>query len=366
MSQQQNTTSSYAQAKAKHPRMGKRWEAEEDERLKKAYEAFRATGLGGFDQFLDKLVAEFGRASGGMRARLAQYFDDVPGWDYAQDKYRKEQAQSELEAAFSPERDVKLKAAYESYVQKKDETYISFSKRMSQMLGGVAPRLIKLRLEQLVGTVAAYKKADIVFGSASGSSARPWEAPLTHIDFSDNPEAQEVLRIMDETSDNLFLTGEAGTGKSTLLQYFRQRTKKNVVVLAPTGVAALNVGGQTIHSFCGFGPDITLSKVKRSGSWSPKKKLLAQIDTIVIDEISMVRADLLDCVDKFLQLNSPRGHLPFGGYQMVFIGDLFQLPPVEKDFVAGDGLLKQYPSPYFFDSIVFRTTNFLHMVFIGD
>jgi ATP-dependent exoDNAse (exonuclease V) alpha subunit len=232
-----------------------------------------------------------------------------------------------------------------------------------------------------------YKREDVKEAVAVSRTTRAWETPLEQVDFSNNPEALRALQIMDETTGNLFLTGEAGTGKSTLLQYFRQTTKKNVVVLAPTGVAALNVGGQTIHSFCGFGPDITIDKVKRSSGWSPKKKLLAQIDTIVIDEISMVRADLLDCVDKFLQLNSPRGHMPFGGYQMVFIGDLFQLPPVEKDFVyqnRADRMQmvdpslfegvdeiyseqvfrtsnRNYDSPYFFDSYVFRTTNFAHV-----
>ena len=131
------------------------------------------------------------------------------------------------------------------------------------------------------------------------------------------------------------MTGEAGTGKSTLLQHFRHTTEKNIVVLAPTGVAALNVEGQTIHSFCAFGPDITLSKVKKLNPTSAKFKVLQKLSTVVIDEISMVRADLLDCVDKFLRINGPAGNLPFGGLQMVFIGDLYQLPPVEKDFGSG-------------------------------
>jgi hypothetical protein len=163
---------------------------------------------------------------------------------------------------------------------------------------------------------------------------------------------------MQNTRENLFLTGEAGTGKSTLLQNFRKTTEKNIVVLAPTGVAALNVQGQTIHSFCAFGPDITLQKVKKLGPSSGKHKLLQQLNTIVIDEISMVRADLLDCVDKFLRINGPAGDLPFGGLQMVFIGDLYQLPPVDRDFGAGDGLIKEYASPYFFDSRAFKSAKF--------
>lgn len=236
---------------------------------------------------------------------------------------------------------------------------------MTESLGGIAPRLVRSRLEQIFGVPMLYKREDVKEAVAVSRTTRAWETPLEQVDFSNNPEALRALQIMDETTGNLFLTGEAGTGKSTLLQYFRQTTKKNVVVLAPTGVAALNVGGQTIHSFCGFGPDITIDKVKRSSGWSPKKKLLAQIDTIVIDEISMVRADLLDCVDKFLQLNSPRGHMPFGGYQMVFIGDLFQLPPVEKDFVYQNRADRmQMVDPSLFEGVdeiyseqVFRTSN---------
>ena len=163
---------------------------------------------------------------------------------------------------------------------------------------------------------------------------------------------------MEQTNQNLFLTGEAGTGKSTLLQFFRKTTKKNVAVLAPTGVAALNVEGQTIHSFCAFGPDITLQKVKKLNPTSAKFQLLQKINTIIIDEIFMVRADLLDCVEKFLKINGPVPSMPFGGIQMVFIGDLYQLPPVEKDFNAGDGLIKMYNSPYFFDAYAFKNSHF--------
>jgi ATP-dependent DNA helicase PIF1 len=182
--------------------------------------------------------------------------------------------------------------------------------------------------------------------------------PLLKVDFSNNPTALDALKIMQESGENLFLTGEAGTGKSTLLKYFRQITEKNIVVLAPTGVAALNVDGQTIHSFCSFGPDITLSKVKKLGPTTSKFQLLQKLNIIVVDEISMVRADLLDCLDKFLRLNGPMPNLPFGGLQMVFIGDLYQLPPVENKGEGGGGLFKEYQSQYFFDSHVFKGSKF--------
>ncbi len=166
-----------------------------------------------------------------------------------------------------------------------------------------------------------------------------------------NEKFKEALVVMEHTSKNVFITGKAGTGKSTLLNHFKQTTKKEIVVLAPTGVAALNIDGQTIHSFFSFAPDITLNSVKKhSGTWAKMYKI---IETIIIDEISMVRADLLDCVDKFLRLNGKNPDKPFGGVQMVFIGDLYQLPPVvtgkEKEIFRD-----HYKSPYFFDSKIFE------------
>ncbi len=212
------------------------------------------------------------------------------------------------------------------------------------------------------GSVEKYGKDDVnPYAAARHSNERDDINQVPNLDLSDNPEMRQALKAMEQTSDNLFLTGEAGTGKSTLLKYFRHSTEKNAVVLAPTGVAALNVEGQTIHSFCGFGIDVTPHKVKKLGPSSGKFQLLQKLQTIIIDEISMVRADLLDCVDKFLRLNGPLPNTPFGGLQMVFIGDLYQLPPVERDFVYGDGLLKEYQSPYFFDSHSFKNARFQYI-----
>lgn len=122
-----------------------------------------------------------------------------------------------------------------------------------------------------------------------------------------------------------FINGLAGTGKSTLLQYFRLKTAKEVAVLAPTGVAGLNIFGQTIHSFFGSKPDITLDKVEKLNSG--QARLYQALDSLIFDEISMVRADLLDCIDLFLKLNGRDRKKPFGHLQMIFIGDLYQLPP---------------------------------------
>lgn len=163
-----------------------------------------------------------------------------------------------------------------------------------------------------------------------------------------NAEFKQALAMMEETDRHVFVTGRAGTGKSTLLGYFRKHTQKKIVVLAPTGVAAVNVGGQTIHSFFRFKPDITPAAVQRPKK-DEKKNIYKKLKTIVIDEVSMVRADLLDCVDRFLRLNGPDASQPFGGVQMIFIGDLYQLPPV----VTGEQkqiFRSHYATPFFFSA----------------
>jgi len=169
-----------------------------------------------------------------------------------------------------------------------------------------------------------------------------------------NEQFRRALDLIEHTSTDIFITGRAGTGKSTLLDYCRRTTQKRVAVVAPTGVAALNVKGQTIHSFFGFKPSITPDKIKKVRFADGNQNIYKNLDAIVIDEISMVRADLLDCVDKFLRLNGPRSNKPFGGIQMIFIGDLYRLPPVvtgvEKS--AFDSL---YQSPYFYSAKVFES-----------
>ncbi len=163
-----------------------------------------------------------------------------------------------------------------------------------------------------------------------------------------NEDFNYALDVLEKTNQNIFITGRAGTGKSTLLQLFRSTTRKKIVVLAPTGIAALNVGGQTIHSFFGFPPRLLQPEdIKKRRN----RHLYQRLDLIVIDEISMVRADLLDNIDRFLKVNR-ENQMPFGGVQMVFIGDLFQLPPVvarDAEFLM---LQLSYSSPYFFSAAV--------------
>jgi ATP-dependent DNA helicase PIF1 len=166
-----------------------------------------------------------------------------------------------------------------------------------------------------------------------------------------NEQFRHALDIMEGSNRSIFITGRAGTGKSTLLNYFRHTTQKKVAVLAPTGVAALNVKGQTIHSFFRFKPGITPDRVKKPRS-ATSESIYRKLDIIVIDEVSMVRADLLDCVDRFLRLNGPEADKPFGGIQMAFIGDLYQLPPV---VTGGEKEVFQslYETPYFYGARVF-------------
>lgn len=169
-----------------------------------------------------------------------------------------------------------------------------------------------------------------------------------------NDEFNGVLDQLERTRDNLFITGKAGTGKSTLLQLFRNTTKKRCAVLAPTGIAALNVRGQTIHSFFGFPPKMINRKDinKRKNS-----RMYSNMDVCIIDEISMVRADMIDNIDIFLRIN--RGvNKPFGGVQMVFFGDLFQLPPVVASDYERQVFSTYYETPYFFSSEIIRNPDF--------
>ena len=162
-----------------------------------------------------------------------------------------------------------------------------------------------------------------------------------------NDRFKQALDLMEAPGRHVFITGRAGTGKSTLLQYFREHTSRRIIVLAPTGVAAVNVGGQTIHSFFQFKPDITPEKVRRLPA--ERRELVRELDAIVIDEVSMVRADLMDCIDRSLRKNGRDKKIPFGGIKLILIGDLYQLPPVvlphEKDLFRG-----RYASPYFFSA----------------
>lgn len=175
-----------------------------------------------------------------------------------------------------------------------------------------------------------------------------------------NPEFEHALNLLEHSNEHLFITGKAGTGKSTLLNYAYEHTDKRVVLLAPTGVAALNIKGQTIHRFFGFPINITPSRIE-NGDFKPRAvRIFKHIDTIIIDEASMLRADILDCIDTLLRIYGNNKDKAFGGIQMIFVGDLYQLPPVitpqEKEL-----FFEQYQTPYFFGAKVFKQIP-LHVV----
>jgi len=158
-------------------------------------------------------------------------------------------------------------------------------------------------------------------------------------------EFKEAFDIMEGTRRHLYVTGRAGTGKSTLLSLFKEKTKKNAVFLAPTGVAAVNVGGATLHSFFRFPPEVlTDVKIKRLFD---KKELFSSLDTLVIDEVSMVRADLMQAVDISLRKNRQKD-VPFGGVQLILFGDLYQIPPVIADSQVRGYLEDVYGGVHFF------------------
>lgn len=157
---------------------------------------------------------------------------------------------------------------------------------------------------------------------------------------------------MQEGGPFTFITGRAGTGKSTLLKHFRETTSLIVPVLAPTGVAALNVDGETIHRFFRFSPGITVKEARKKGGLAIEPAIYRKADLLIIDEISMVRADLVDCMDQFLRAIRKSGS-PFGGLRVVAIGDLYQLPPVIAS-AEREAFSQLYDSPYFFASHVMR------------
>ena len=177
----------------------------------------------------------------------------------------------------------------------------------------------------------------------------------------ENKEWQDALQIVNYTRRSLFLTGKAGTGKSTFLRYVSKHTKKKHVILAPTGIAAINAGGSTLHSFfrLPFHPLLPNDSrydrrhIKETLKYTgAQRKLIREVELIIIDEISMVRADIIDFIDKVLRIYT-RNPEPFGGKQLLLVGDIFQLEPVLKD---DERQLLQpfYPSPYFFNAKVWQ------------
>lgn len=172
--------------------------------------------------------------------------------------------------------------------------------------------------------------------------------------FEMTPEFSAALAHIDKGAGHLFVTGKAGTGKSTLLRHLRRNEDINLVALAPTGLAAVQVGGQTIHSFFGLPPRLIKKEDIRP---SRRLGLMKKLDRLVIDEVSMVRADLMHGIDRSLRLNRKRPDEPFGGVQLVLFGDLHQLPPVVQESEVMAHLTEEFGGPFFFNAPGFRDTD---------
>lgn len=178
----------------------------------------------------------------------------------------------------------------------------------------------------------------------------------------DNREFRDVWNLIEHTNRSVFMTGKAGTGKSTFLRYITENTRKNFVVLAPTGIAAVNVGGVTMHSFFRIpfkpllpdDPDLAVDRIKQRLKYPAEhRRLIKGLDLIIIDEVSMVRADVIDFMDKILRVYTGKRYESFGGKQLLLVGDIFQLEPV----VTGDMrdiLSRYYPNCFFFSARAFR------------
>lgn len=179
---------------------------------------------------------------------------------------------------------------------------------------------------------------------------------------TDNKEFQNALNLIQYTRQSVFLTGKAGTGKSTFLKYVCGITKKKHIVLAPTGIAAINAGGSTLHSFFKLpfypllpdDPNFSIRKIKDFLKYSSShRKIIKEVELIIIDEISMVRADIIDFIDKVLRIYSRNLREPFGGKQILLVGDVYQLEPVIKSDER-EILNRFYPTPFFFSAKVFN------------
>lgn len=194
-------------------------------------------------------------------------------------------------------------------------------------------------------------------GDARSRRSSPrFKAPMTSDadEFTTTAEFEAAIQYLDEGVGHLFVTGRAGTGKSTLLRIIRDRLKDEAVVVAPTGLAAVNVGGQTIHSFFGFPPRlIAPDDIRRSRNG----RIMRKMRFLIIDEVSMVRSDVMWAIDQSLRINRGRSKEPFGGVRLLLFGDLHQLPPVVRGGEEAAHLEENYDGPFFFTISALREGN---------
>jgi len=180
--------------------------------------------------------------------------------------------------------------------------------------------------------------------------------------YENDKVAMSLFSEIENSNNSFFITGKAGTGKSTFIHYFTKNTNKDILLVAFTGIAAINIGGQTIHSFFRFPLKPLLpedDEIPIFKKFYQKRKILEKVDTIIIDEVSMLRADILEGLDYSLRKNGGSPNIPFGGKQLLLVGDIFQLPPIVQsdDEVESELFKKFYESEYFFDSLSYKKIN---------
>jgi len=226
-------------------------------------------------------------------------------------------------------------------------------------------------MDNVISTLALFEKLvlillaliAIIYVATKNKNTKKRRFQLSKVFLPANFELSEdylnVLKKLENTNQNYFVTGEAGTGKTTLIHYIRQKSKKEIVVLAPTGVAAISSRGQTIHSFFRFPPRLIQKQHIRPVYNA--RRLFDRLELLIIDEASMVRADLLDGIDCALRINREMYDSPFGGVQVALFGDLYQLPPVVTRLEA-DAFSQIYETPYFFSANVFKESHFKSLV----
>lgn len=180
--------------------------------------------------------------------------------------------------------------------------------------------------------------------------------------YPNDPFLDKLFNRIESSDDHFIITGKAGTGKSTFLQYLAKESGKNILITAFSGIAAINIGGVTLHSLFQFPLKPLLpgdDSIKEFRDSSPKVRLLKKADTLIIDELSMLRSDIFQAIDTSLRINTGNRLQPFGGKQVILIGDIFQLPPVvQNNPVEKEIFSETYRSEYFFDAPVFRETDF--------
>ena len=326
----------------------KRWDDVEEARLAEAYKS---------ELSIEEIAEELDRTTGAIEARLrlldlisygpytvVSDVSHLPGGDETPENNGKRWSQDDQ---------TKLVAMHST--SPKPESLLQLANEL-----GRSPRSLVIQLVNLGAITPELNPNPQPKPRAAPKSKKQkitaLEKPTRTMKVSITPEFQAGQRAIDE-GENLLILGSAGTGKSTFLKWLRKKIgdSKNYVVLAPTGMSALQVGGQTVHSFFGFKPQL----LKGTEGWRKPRsaKMYEKLDLIIIDEISMVRADVFDAIDKFLQRYGPKKGAPFGGVQVLAMGDLFQLSPIvrreEHDFFR-----EMFGTPFFFGCEAWREGDF--------